>query len=273
MSDFVSVDRINSLKSGIEAKTGEAYADLTEGVQALMDGYGQGGGGGETSDDVLIRIPSYSDVRALSNDVYLKFNTNMVYNNLFDGYPYLNNVVVDFSVVDMQGLEAVDNNFYQNQYWFRGTTSANGINLTLVGGKNPYFWAGVGCFASPSMKNINGAKIKIGSWINTTVNTFYNAKNLVNVEFYENFMENDWFLQWCGAFNDASIVSLANALRTATHTLNLHATPKSRCDEITGSVSQKTAEDGTVYDFFTADSSGTVTLTEFITNTKGWTLA
>lgn len=44
MSEFVSVERINALKSGIEAKTGETYADLTAGVQALVDGFGQGGG-------------------------------------------------------------------------------------------------------------------------------------------------------------------------------------------------------------------------------------
>ncbi len=49
MSEFVSVERINSLKSGIEAKTGESYTDLTAGVQALVDGYGQGGGGGSGS--------------------------------------------------------------------------------------------------------------------------------------------------------------------------------------------------------------------------------
>ena len=41
--DFESANRITSLKQGIEATTGESYADLTEGVQALKDGYGQGG--------------------------------------------------------------------------------------------------------------------------------------------------------------------------------------------------------------------------------------
>ncbi len=39
-----SVARINALKNGIEATTGETYADLTAGVQALKNGYGQGGG-------------------------------------------------------------------------------------------------------------------------------------------------------------------------------------------------------------------------------------
>lgn len=38
-----SVERINALKNGIEAVTGESYEDLTAGVQALKNGYGQGG--------------------------------------------------------------------------------------------------------------------------------------------------------------------------------------------------------------------------------------
>ena len=38
----MSVERINALKAGIEAKTGGSYATLTEGVQALADGYGVG---------------------------------------------------------------------------------------------------------------------------------------------------------------------------------------------------------------------------------------
>lgn len=42
--EFESAARLATLKSGIESKTGETYADLTEGVQALMDGYGQGAG-------------------------------------------------------------------------------------------------------------------------------------------------------------------------------------------------------------------------------------
>ena len=43
--ELESVKRINNLKEGIEATTGETYTDLTEGVQALKDGYKQGGGG------------------------------------------------------------------------------------------------------------------------------------------------------------------------------------------------------------------------------------
>ena len=40
-----SVEKINALKTGIEATTGESYNDLTEAVQGLKNGYGQSDGG------------------------------------------------------------------------------------------------------------------------------------------------------------------------------------------------------------------------------------
>jgi hypothetical protein len=39
-----TLNKINSLKSGIESVTGESYSDLTSAVQGLKNGYGQGGG-------------------------------------------------------------------------------------------------------------------------------------------------------------------------------------------------------------------------------------
>lgn len=48
-----SVARINALKNGIEATTGETYADLTAGVQALKNGYGQSGGGTEEIENII----------------------------------------------------------------------------------------------------------------------------------------------------------------------------------------------------------------------------
>lgn len=75
------------------------------------------------------------------------------------------------------------------------------------------------------------------------------------------------------AFADDSIVSIANALQSGTaYALTLHNTVKARCGEIVGTVST-VAVGNSAYDLFSADPSGTVTLTEFITNVKGWTLA
>lgn len=79
-----------------------------------------------------------------------------------------------------------------------------------------------------------------------------------------------------GVLIDASLVSVANALKgglATPQTLTIsNATTKAKCNTIVGTVSQVT-EGGETYDFFTQDASGTVTLADFITNTKGWTLA
>lgn len=72
---------------------------------------------------------------------------------------------------------------------------------------------------------------------------------------------------------DASLISIANGLcATYTSKLVLHNTSKARCQEIAGIVSQVTDDTGT-YDSFAADAGGTVTLSDFITQTKGWTIA
>lgn len=65
---------------------------------------------------------------------------------------------------------------------------------------------------------------------------------------------------------DDSLVSIANALSDSASGLSLthNTTAKTRCDQIVGTVT-----DGV----FTADAGGSTTLTDFITNTKGWTLA
>lgn len=75
-----------------------------------------------------------------------------------------------------------------------------------------------------------------------------------------------WKNSGCANISDATLVSMANALDgTVTgQTMTIHATPKARCQTLMGTVS-----DG----LFTADAGGTVTLADFITTTKGWTLA
>ena len=65
-----------------------------------------------------------------------------------------------------------------------------------------------------------------------------------------------------------SLISIANGLVAGNYTLTLHATSKTNCDTIMGYVDNTKG-----YDVFVADESGTVTLSEFITVTKGWSLA
>lgn len=81
------------------------------------------------------------------------------------------------------------------------------------------------------------------------------------------------FLTNSSLLDDDSLVSVGNGLDASSpSTLSLHATPKAKLSTVMGTVSQVTDDTGT-YDFFTADENGTVTLMDFITNTKGWTVA
>lgn len=64
--DFESAVRLAALKSGIEAKTGESHATLTDGVNALIAGYGQGGSSGGASGIYMAKITPEEDVISIT---------------------------------------------------------------------------------------------------------------------------------------------------------------------------------------------------------------
>lgn len=108
----------------------------------------------------------------------------------------------------------------------------------------------------------------------TSVSHMFTTANVLrSVAFVEDTIPLNIAFDYCPELTNDSIVSIANGLRGGvSNTLTLHTTSKACCNEIFGTVSAVT-DGGSTYDFFTQDESGTVTLTEFITNTKGWTLA
>lgn len=107
--------------------------------------------------------------------------------------------------------------------------------------------------------------------------TFLNCGELEEIAFVENSISLSGMpLGNSSKLTDNSLISIANGLMENTSgaamTLTMHATPKSRCDEINGTVSTVTEGDLT-HSIFAKDESGATTLTEFITSVKGWTLA
>ena len=72
--------------------------------------------------------------------------------------------------------------------------------------------------------------------------------------------------------DEDSLISIANGLNeTATgQTLTLYSTRKTLCNSIMGDVGM---DSGNNYHVFTKNTSGATSLTNFITSTKGWTLA
>lgn len=96
---------------------------------------------------------------------------------------------------------------------------------------------------------------------------FAYIKNLKNVTFKQNAgIANNIEFSSCELLTDASLVSIANALATGVSgkSVKFHSTPKARLSTIMGTVS-----DG----LFVLDQSGSVSLQDYITTTRGWTIS
>lgn len=125
-------------------------------------------------------------------------------------------------------------------------------------------------FGHGSLKYVLGTPMKLPA--TPSGGYGYNTYNIVEIRFVENTVTGNANLGGQYLSNE-SLVSLANALTAATGvTLTLHANAKTKISNIVGRSERVTADDVT-YDRFVSDASGTVTLMDFITNTKGWTVA
>ena len=266
-AEFESAARLAALKSGIESRTGETYADLTEGVQALMDGYGQGSGGSDVIPVIANTMTIGSDYADTPETIYLHFLTECAFKYLVS-YGIVNKktkIVGTFGEFGKVIIPAAG---------FSVGNNTGAIREIDFGGAEVVFNA---------VQTFRGCKylVKINAVLRFSGTKwdrdFLNCTELVDIRFAVNHISvSGLSLNASPALSDDSLISIANALVATTagdKSWALHATPKERCDTILGTVSQKTAEDGTTYDFFTADEAGTVTLTEFITVMKGWTLA
>ena len=136
-----------------------------------------------------------------------------------------------------------------------------------------YSFAGANCY----VENILGTPISLFTYNlqgTTSDSAFLGNTHLKEIRFYENYSRPKIGFPNSSLLSDDSLISLANGLTyaSATSTLTLHATSKAKLQNIMGTVSQVTRGNET-YDKFTASASGTVTLEDFITTTKGWTIA
>lgn len=170
----------------------------------------------------------------------------------------------------------------------------SGNGLKVVKFRN-WTWAGSTAF-NDGLVFMNATEIDVSGWSGTSSITNFNGlfsgcKNLVSLNL------SGWDMSAATSFNaqfknlyslqnfvatgatlpslnmdfsasilltDESLVNIANALPSASKTLTLSADAKTRCAAIMGTVTNGV---------FTVDASGAVTLTNFITTTKGWTIA
>lgn len=98
-------------------------------------------------------------------------------------------------------------------------------------------------------------------------NPFYNCAALKEVRFERGGAAVDWVMRWSSALSDEALISIADALVVGSMTLTLHATAAARCAEITGR--EDVDVDG---ECFTAADDGDITLEDYITTVKGWSI-
>ena len=98
-------------------------------------------------------------------------------------------------------------------------------------------------------------------------NPFYNAAALKEVRFERQIATDDWVFKWSQDLSDATLISVADALSLGSYTLTLHATAAARCAEIKGR--EDYDGDG---ECFTAAEDGDITLEDYITSVKGWSI-
>ena len=221
------------------------------------------------------RFPKYVEIDDCKNSQfswYYPFNTPAVETAIFRNFTMSNTATsgnragqlfgqsTRLSEVVFDNTPVVTNNLsecFQNCSSLRKLSIPNWDVSTVTVCKNCF----VGCSSLIDL-DISGWDL---SAVTNATDMFKNTNKLKNVTCVDTTLpsQNLAFLQ-SSLLTDTSLVNIANGLPTGAFTLSLHATPKGRLTSITGSVA-----DGV----FTEDASGTVTLMDFITNTKGWTVA
>lgn len=141
------------------------------------------------------------------------------------------------------------------------------IDIDLTETDTSKFYSYYNAFQNGNLKSIFG-ELNFSGVGDSVVGIFNGCSNLEDVIFAENNLNRAISLSSSSKLTTDSLVSIANGLVAGNYTLTLHAISKANCNTIMGYVDNTKG-----YDVFVADESGTVTLSEFITITKGWSLA
>jgi len=260
MAEYLIQDTtLDAIADAINAKTGGSSA-MTPAEMVTAIGTISGGGGSEqfprpTSGYNEVTFKSY----ATYTDTYLVFdfsNTQVSLNHAFisSRVSLQPNTTVKIKAIEITSI-------YRLFYMAAGIPVNVGTVIFDTEEPVPY-----GDEAFYGVKNVLGSPIRLSASPRSSL------LSIIEIRFVENDLSASANVQGQNLSND-SIVSLANALASATGvTLTLHANAKTKCNAITGYSESVTVDDVT-YDRFVADENGTLTLMDFITNVKGWTVA
>ena len=256
-------DAINALTTYANEVTGESNQTLSDAVESLVAGYG--GGAFEiqsitaglnslfsvTSADPY-RVPSSVTIPSKIKIVapYCVRISEMFYAQTLNIAQYpIEEVELDLPYVPITCLDA-----FRRSRLLKKVIFTNGFIP-----KNPSYL----CESS-------NVETVIGEIDCTNVNNsrmFRGATNIKDITLKPNtWKTTEGIIFSSNVLTDASLVTIANALSTASagQTLTHASTAKARCSTLMGN-----NDNGT----FVADENGVMTLADFITNIKGWTLA
>lgn len=257
---------INALTTYANSVTGESDTNLSDAVYSLVQGYGQGSGSNlldyartfENLFNGATNLPPTIELNADSLATGNKFASSF-YHAYEDGE---NSATIDLTV-HFPSDNAVQTSLY------RGFFQAYGLKSVTIDGDLSNITSYAGTF--DYCRNIEAINVTFDFSSCTNqgdVNFFNNGANtiLTTLRFVPNTLAYSLKLSGFRALDADSLISVANCLRSdvTEQTLTLYSTQTTMCSSITGTVTNGT---------FTADESGSVTLADFITNTKGWTLA
>ena len=261
-------DSINALTQYANETTGKQDTTLSDAVGSLVEGYGGG--------DPFIAINPFVNIISFKceEDILPSTITIDITDLLYLGLPRDWNIDSGLRHVIISGDKLIDftNNInfqqdgskccvgaYQNR-GIKDITFVDGLKLTgQLNQMFSYYYDLEAIYGEIDFTNVP-------SWTYNTV--FTGCAKLMHIRLKPNSASVISTIPFSGlsALDDESLVSISNGLAVVsdTHTLKLHATPKARCSTITG-----TNDNGT----FVADENGTLTLADFITTVKRWTLA
>lgn len=259
MAETPLTDSIEALTTYANQITGASDTNLSDAVYTLVQGYGGGGGS---------KIEQYLTV------LYQTFMQASVPMPLELDVPKCNTAINSFNQISSSNGADIDITVHFN--------SDNPVAANL----RTMFYA---CYGVKTIKitgNLSGVTsysqflayvstvIKIDCEFDFTSVTAdndailfsYNMTSLTYLRVKANTLSVNFNLNLAPALDDDSLVSVANGLNSSAtgKTITVNATPKARLSTIMGVVS-----DG----LFVKDATGTLSLSDFITNVKGWTLA
>lgn len=259
-------DSINALTTYANEVTGGSNTTLSDAVHTLASGYGQGGGVNYLNSVTRLlniyngskNMPQrveFSPIRLDNGDVNGYFMTFAYETDHFN----LNQATIDLIVHFQQSAP-----FQLQRFLYR----AHGIKSVTFTGDLSYVTNYNNIFDYDDNIESVDALFDFTSCKSTQILCDAGSMSkITEMRFKENTASVSLNLERIGGGNmtNTTLISVANCLVSgASRTLTLHRESKANCSSIMGD---------NVDGLFVADENGTMSLADFITNVKGWTLA